>query len=124
MGEINEEKTKILVSTTSKARTTRIGPILTIGDYNFEVVNTFKYLGTNIDSENNISSEINQRIIVASRCIHGLGSHLRSSLVSRRTKIQIYRTLIKPVLTYACETWTLNKKDEHLLGVFERGILR
>lgn len=41
--EINE-KTKILVSTTSKARATRIGPILTIEDYNFEIVNAFNTL--------------------------------------------------------------------------------
>lgn len=58
--EINEEETKILVSTTSRARAARIGQTLTIGDYNFQIVNTFKYLGTSINNENNISVEIKE----------------------------------------------------------------
>lgn len=49
---INKEKIKILVSTTSR---TRIEQNLTVGDYNFD---TFKYLGTNINNENNISKKI------------------------------------------------------------------
>lgn len=97
---------------------------MTIGDYNFEVVNAFTYLGTSIDNENNVSTEIKRRIIAASKCAYGLSKHLRSHLLSRKTKIKIYRTLIKPVLTYACETWTMSKKDENLLCIFEMKILR
>lgn len=55
--EISEEKTKT-AHITSKIRVRRIGQSLTIGEYNFEVVNTFKYLGTNIDNKNNVSKEI------------------------------------------------------------------
>ncbi|CAG9830437.1 unnamed protein product [Diabrotica balteata] len=39
-------------------------------------------------------------------------------------KCKIYKTLIKPVLVYGSETWTLSKSDENLLGTFERKILR
>lgn len=122
--EINEEKTKVFISITSEKTARRIGQNLTIGDYNFEMVNAFMYLGTNIDNENNVNKEIKRRIMSASKCAHGLSKHLRSHFLSRKTKIKIYRTLIKPVLTYACETWTINKRDEHLLGTFERKILR
>jgi hypothetical protein len=38
--------------------------------------------------------------------------------------MRIYLTLIRPVLTYASETWTLNEKDEMQLRIFERQILR
>jgi hypothetical protein len=38
--------------------------------------------------------------------------------------MQIYKTLISPVVTYGSKTWTLTKSDENLLRIFERKILR
>ena len=36
----------------------------------------------------------------------------------------MYKVLIRPVLTYASETWTLLKINERRLGLFERRVLR
>jgi hypothetical protein len=36
----------------------------------------------------------------------------------------MYKVLIRPVLTYASETWTLSKTNERWLGLFERMVLR
>ena len=38
--------------------------------------------------------------------------------------LQIYRSLIRPVVTYECESWTLTNRDEQHLRIFERRILR
>ena len=40
------------------------------------------------------------------------------------SKLQIYRTLVRPVVTYGPESWTLAMEDERALAVFERKILR
>jgi hypothetical protein len=38
--------------------------------------------------------------------------------------MHIYKTLIRPVVMYGSETWTLTKSDENLLRIFNRKILR
>ena len=38
--------------------------------------------------------------------------------------MQLYTTIIRPVLTYASETWTLTKELERRLLVFEHSVLR
>jgi len=47
-----------------------------------------------------------------------------SSLISRNSKLQIYRTLVRPVVTYGSESWTLTMEEIRALAVFERKILR
>ena len=45
-------------------------------------------------------------------------------LLSRATKIILYKTLIRPVVSHEAEAWTLTKKEEKALLIFERKIFR
>jgi hypothetical protein len=45
-------------------------------------------------------------------------------LLSKNTKIRIYRTIILPVVLYGCETWSLTLREEQRLRVFENRVLR
>jgi hypothetical protein len=49
---------------------------------------------------------------------------LASSLLSKNTKIKVYRTIILPVVLYGCETLFLTMREEHRLRVFENRVLR
>ena len=49
---------------------------------------------------------------------------LKSKIINRAVKMQIYRTLIRPVTTYRSEMWTLTKTDENSLRIFERKTMR
>jgi hypothetical protein len=45
-------------------------------------------------------------------------------LLSKNTKIKIYRTIILPVVLYGCETWSLTLREHLRLRVFENRVLR
>jgi len=46
------------------------------------------------------------------------------SLLYKKIKIKIYRTIILPVVLYRCETWSLTLREEQRLRVFENRVLR
>jgi hypothetical protein len=49
---------------------------------------------------------------------------IKSKFLKKNTKMKIYKTMIRPVVTHSSETWTLTAKDEDNLRIFERQILR
>jgi hypothetical protein len=49
-----------MVITNTEARRNNLGKNLVIGNHNFEVVEEFKYLGTLINTKNNVSEEIKE----------------------------------------------------------------
>jgi hypothetical protein len=48
---------------------------------------------------------------------------LSSRLLSKNTKIRIYKTVILPVVLYGCETWSLTLRWEHRPRQFENRVL-
>jgi len=121
---INEGKTKLMIVSRTQVAQKRIGPVLDLGSYKFEVVNRFTYLGSVITSDNNETMEIKQRLGIANKAYFGVARLLSSRDLSRATKTTIYKTLIRPIMTYGSEGWTLKTKDAERLGRFERKILR
>jgi hypothetical protein len=49
---------------------------------------------------------------------------LKSRAVARNTKVRMYRTIIRPVVTHGSETWCLTANDERSLRTWERKVLR
>ena len=48
----------------------------------------------------------------------------KSKLLTKKSKLRMYQTLVRPVVTYACETWVLKENIKSKLKVFERKVLR
>jgi hypothetical protein len=48
----------------------------------------------------------------------------KSRLVTKQSKLKLYRTVIRPIVTYASETWVLKEAIIQKLLVYERKILR
>lgn len=115
--EINENKTKYMKLNGEVGR----GLIIT-GKYKFEEVTKFNYLGVTIGKSS--KDRIQERIQKGNQAFGRNKQLLRSKNISKQTKIKMYKTLIRPVITYATETTTLTKKDEEDLRIVERKIMR
>ena len=61
---------------------------------------------------------------VGNACYYSVQNLLSSSLLSRKLKIKIYRTIILTVVLYGCETWSLTLREERGLRVFKNRVLR
>jgi hypothetical protein len=108
----------------SSSEDRRWTPTVTLGKYTFERVKYFKYLGTNLNSKNMVTEEISRRILAGNRAYFANMELLKSTQLSRYSKVQLYKTLIRPVVTYGAETWTISAADENDLRVFERKAVR
>jgi hypothetical protein len=93
-------KTKY-IEVTKRPTTTRM---LRVDDQEFERVRDIKYLGSIITDDNNTSTETKQRIIMANRASYGLKKQLSSRYLGRQTKCILYKTLMRPILTYCSES--------------------
>ena len=113
---INEDKTKYLIVSRGQYHQNSI----LMRDMTFEKIHNFKYLGVDVNERANSHEEINRRMIAGNKCYFSLVPLFKSKLLSRRTKVGLYKTLIRPVVLYAYGARALTKKDEKKLITFER----
>jgi hypothetical protein len=81
-------------------------------------------LGSIITSDNNCERDIKARMTAGNRSYYDLIKIMKSREISKSTKPKIYRTMIRPVVMYGCEGWTVSEHMEEALRVWERKILR
>jgi hypothetical protein len=81
-------------------------------------------LGSILNADNKINIEIAERIVKGNRAYYANAKLIKPKSLKKNTKMKVYKTIIRPVVTYSSETWTLTAKDENILRIFERQILR
>ena len=89
-----------------------------------EEVSKTKYLGTTVTKDNLIEEEIKERIAAGNRASFANQKTLHSKLMSKKTKMQLYKALVRPVVVYGSECWVLTENIKQKLLVFERKVLR
>jgi len=120
---VSPDKTKYMKFTASPSRRSMKGA--TINGVTCGGVTEFIHLGTLISNDNSVQKGIRRRILAGNRTYFAAVSLFRNRLLSRATKIRLYKTLIRPVVTYGAETrMTTKKEEEQALLIFERKIFR
>ena len=89
-----------------------------------EDVEKFIYLGATVCKQRGGDEDIKARLGKAKGAFVKLNRVWNSSSVSRKTKIRLYKTLVKSVLMYGCETWKVNEGDATKIDVFQKQCLR
>ena len=84
-----------------------------------EDVDRFVYLGATVSKEGGGTQNIHNRVVKTRGVFLRLKKIWSSNSISRRTKVRLFKTLVKPVLMYGCETWKMNKTDENIIDVFQ-----
>jgi len=87
-------------------------------------VRSFSYLGTIVNGNNTVEDEIRERIAKGNKAFYANKTLFKSNLVSRKSKLKLYWSVIRPIVVYGCKTWVLEESIIQKLSVFERNILR
>ncbi|KAG2459516.1 ANO7 protein, partial [Polypterus senegalus] len=83
------------------------------------LVERFTYLSSDIHVSGDSSYEVSRRIRRAWGVMRLLGRGVwHSRYLCKRTKVQVFRVLVLPVLLYDCETWTLSSDLRRRLDSF------
>ena len=72
---------------------------------------------------NSVEEEIKGRISLGNKAFYANQDLLKSKLLAKNSKLPMYKTLVRPVVTYACEKWVLKENTKTKLRVFERKVL-
>ena len=119
---INPEKTKYMKL--GRHRGMMVNEHIKIGSNSYEKVKTFIYVGSLLTNQNSIQEEIKCRLKAGNSCYYSVLTLFSPRLLSKNLKIKICKTIVLPVVLYACETWSLTLREECRLRVIENRILR
>ena len=85
---------------------------------------SFKYLGIMISDTNDPQLEITNRINKYNNNLYLLYPLMKDRNIPKGVKTVIYTTILRPILTYGHESWTLTSKNRSQIQAAEMKVLR
>ena len=89
-----------------------------------EEVESFRYLGSIVDTRGGTEADVKTRISKARAAFHILRNVWKSRVIGKTTKIRLFNTNVKSVLLYGAETWRMNKTTLKMIQTFVNQCLR
>jgi len=82
---------------------------LIVDNKHIDQVRSFSCLGTIVNGNNTLEEEIRERIAEGNKAFYANKALFKSNLVSRKSKLKLYWSVIRPIVVYGCETWVLKE---------------
>ena len=79
----------------------------------------FIFLGSKITADGDCSHEIRGCLLLGKKVMANLDSILKSRDTTLPTKVHLVKTMVFPVVTYGCESWTVKKAEHRRIDAFE-----
>jgi len=97
------------------------GPITSwqIDGETVETVADFIFLGSKITGDGDCSHEIKRCLLLGRKVMTNLDSILKRRDITLPTKVHLVKTMVFPVVMYACESWTIKKAERQRIDAFE-----
>ena len=77
-----------------------------------ETVTDFIFLGSKITIGGDCHHEIRRYLFLGRKAMTNLDSILKSRNITLSTNVCIVKTMVFPVATYGCESWTIKKAEQ------------
>jgi len=113
--EISAEKSKIMVS----GRNINRNVLVYVRGEQLEHVSEFKYLGATLTENGTSEIEVKHRVGMATSALARLESIWKMRSISMKTKIKLLNSMVKSILMYGCESWTITDKIWKKVEAFE-----
>ena len=84
-----------------------------------ETVVDFIFLGSKIAVDSDCSHEIRRRLLLGRKAMTNLDSVLKNRDITLPTKVCTVKTMVFPVVTYGCESWTVKKAEHQRIDTFK-----
>jgi len=111
---VNENKMKYMKCTRKETQLDK----LIVDNKHIDQVRSFSYLGTIVNGNNTPEEEIRERIPKGNKAFYANKTLFKSNLVSRKSKLKLYWSVIRPIVVYGCESWVLKESVIQKLSVF------
>lgn len=116
---MNEKKTKLMIITKDPNNARHINTKLILNNNNIERVYSYKYLGTWISSDGDMTKEIKCRVEIARAAFCKMRKTFSNRDLSLELRIRMLKCYIFSILLYGMEAWTLKEKDMQKIQSFE-----
>ena len=99
-------------------------PIKLQNGQNIQATNDFTYLGAIVSTDGGADKGIESRLSKVKTAFRTLKNVWNSKQFSKATEINLFTTLVKPLLLYGNKTWKTNVKDYEMLDFFQYHCLK